>query len=348
MSAEKAPSKGPINDAPAFKLKLAGTAYESKDAKGVVSIVVEDHVDMIGVAQATVGFIESGSWKSFTQGADMEVSMAGTAKLLFKGHIMELRYSYAKSKREVTIIGMDPQVKLMASRTTKVYEKMKDSDIASAVFSRGGVTAGTVDGTSSKNDYTFQRNEPDLYFIKRLAARNNYLVTSTDGKVNFQSVQFSGSPIEIGRDEIIRLEWGVSTMNLPPDVTVLGWDYVKKEQVKGTATSGDVTLIGGGPNGSSDTGQVWQKTSYISDVLIASNSGALEMAKAEYNRLARGFLRGSAVIQGNANIRAGVRVKFSGHTDKFNAEGYVVSSRHTIDEQGYITEFQFVGNTKPV
>lgn len=347
MSAPDTKSGGPNTDAAAFKLKVAGKSYDSGGAEGVVSLVVEDHVDMIGIAQATIGFIESGSWKAFTQGSDMEVSMGGSSKLLFKGHVTELRYSYAKAKREVTVVGMDPQVKLMASRTTKVYEKMKDSDIVSQVISRGGVTAGTVDGTSAKSDYVFQRNEPDLYFIKRLASRNNYLVTSTDGKINFQSVQFSGAVTEIGRDEIIRLEWGVSTLNLPPTVTVLGWDYIAKEQVKGTASSGDVQTIGGGKNGSSDTGQLWAKTSFISDVLVSSNTGALEMAKAEYNRLARGFLRGTAVVSGNAKIRAGARVKFSGHTPTFNAEGYVVSSRHTIDEQGYITEFQFIGNTKP-
>jgi phage protein D len=342
-------SGGPPGDTVSYTVTVAGQKFDSGagGAKGAVSLVVEDHVDMIAIAQVTVGFVDSGSWKSFAQGADMEVTMGGDKKVLFKGHVTELRYSYAKSKREVTVVGMDPQVKLMASRTTKVYEKMTDSGIVSDVIKRGGVTAGTVDATSAKSDYVFQRNEPDLYFIKRLASRNNYLVTSSEGKVHFQSVQFSGSPIEIGRDEIIRLEWGVSTMNLPPTVTVLGWDYVKKEQVKGTASSGDVTTIGGGKNGAADTGQIWKATSFISDVLVSSNTGAQEMAKAEYNRLARGFLRGTAVVHGNSKIRAGMRVKFHGHTEAFNAEGYVVSSRHTVDEQGHITEFQFVGNTKP-
>jgi phage protein D len=340
---------GPVNDAPGFDIKIGGQTFKSgKDkSNGLVALVVEDHVDMIGVAQATIGFVNQ-SWDSYKPGGDFEAALSGAADVLFKGHITELRYSYANSRRELTVVAMDPQVKLMASRTTKVYEKMKDSDIASQVISRGGCTAGTVDATSAKNDYTFQRNEPDLYFLKRLAARNNYLVRADKGKINFESVQFSAPPVEFGTSDIIRLEWGASTMNLPPDVTVYGWDYLVKEKVKGTSSSGDVKLIGGGKNAASETGQLWQKTSYVSDVLVATNAGALEMAKSEYNRLARGYLKGVAVVQGNAAIRAGSRIKFKEHGKGWNAEGYVVSSRHTIDEQGFLTEFHFVGNTKPI
>lgn len=337
-----------LNDAPGFKILIAGQEFKQADAKGMVSIVVEDHVDMIGMAQATVGYINQ-SWKSYTQGADFEVTLNGEKAVpLFKGHITEIRYSFAKSRRELTVVGMDPQVKMMASRTTMVYEDKKDSDIASAVIGRAGCKPGTVEATTATHKYVFQRNEPDLYFLKRLAARNNYLLTSSEGKIHFQPVQFTGSQLEFDRENLIRLEWSASTMNLPPEVTVYGWDYVTKKKVKGTASSGDVTAIGGGTNAASETGQLWQKTSYISDVLVASDSGALDMAKAEYNRLARGYLRGVAVVQGNAKIRAGVRVKFKGHAGEFNAEGYVVSSRHTIDEQGYLTEFHFIGNTKPV
>lgn len=342
-------SSNHVNAGPGFDVKIAGVAFKSSqaDSKGMVSLVVEDHVDMVGVAQATIGFVNQ-SWKSYTPGADFEATASGSNTVLFKGHVTEVRYSFAKNRKELTVVAMDPQVKLMASRTTKVYEKMKDSDIASAVISRAGCTAGTVDATSAKSDYTFQRNEPDLYFLKRLAARNNYLVRAAEGKIHFESVQFTGTAIEVESGELIRLEWGASTMNLPPDVTVYGWDYLVKEKVKGTASSGDVKLIGGGKNAASETGQLWQKTSYVSDVLVATNAGALEMAKSEYNRLARGFLKGVAVVQGNAKIRAGVRVKFKDHGEGWNAEGYVVSSRHTVDEQGFLTEFHFVGNTKPV
>ena len=345
MSSERS---GPVNDAVGYDVKIAGQPFKSggDESNGMTTLVIEDHVDMIGVAHATIGFVNQ-AWKAYKQGTDFEVTLSGSSKPLFKGHVTEVRYSFAKARKEITVVALDPQVKLMASRTTKVYEKMKDSEIASAVISRAGCTAGTVDATSAKSDYTFQRNEPDLFFLKRLAARNNYLLTATEGKVNFQSVQFTGDLITVALDEVIRLDWGASTMSLPPDVTVYGWDYVTKEKVTGKASSGDVKLIGGGKNAASETGQLWQKTSYISDVLVSSNPGALEMAKAEYNRLARGYLKGVAVIQGNAKIRAGVRVKFKDHAEGWNAEGYVVSSRHTVDEQGFLTEFHFIGNTQP-
>jgi len=236
----------------------------------------------------------------------------------------------------------------MASRSTKVYEEQSDSDIASAVIKAAGCTTGTVDATSGTSKYVFQRNEPDLFFIKRLAARNNYMVTAHEGKINFQSVQFSGESIDFPRDQLIRLEWGVSALQITPEVKVMGWDYVEKKMVHGESKPGDVTVIGGGKNAAqAESGLLWQKTSYISDVLVSSDAGALAMAKAEYNRLARGYLRGVAVVQGNAKVRAGVKVKFTGHLEGFNAEGYVVSSRHSYDQGKYETEIHFVGNAKP-
>ena len=73
---------------------------------------------------------------------------------------------------------------------------------------------------------------------------------------------------------------------------------------------------------------------------------ANEVAKAEINRLARQFVRGTCVVDGDDQIFAGAIVEFEGLNAGYNGKWYVVSTRHSITLQaGYTTEISFCGNT---
>ena len=75
---------------------------------------------------------------------------------------------------------------------------------------------------------------------------------------------------------------------------------------------------------------------------------AKDVAVAELNRLARNFLRGRAVVDGNGKLFAGVSIKFTGHRDGFNPEAYVISARHLYESnRGFSTEVRFCSNTFP-
>src|SRR5690606_11514804 len=162
---------------------------------------------------------------------------------------------------------------------------MSDSDIASDVLGQAGVETGTVDSTSGTHKYVMQRSESDLVFLRRLAARNGYLIDSDhEGKVDFKKPQFSGSAIELGREELIDFDYTVSVQGVPPSVTVVGWDYAAKEVVSHTASSGDVVKIGSGADGVSESGTIWQDDAFISDLWVTDASLAESSAVAELNR----------------------------------------------------------------
>jgi phage protein D len=335
------------NEALRFKIKVSGKEYQQSESGGVEQISIEDHVDIIGMAEIKFSAASSDTWSTHKIGNDVEAVGGGDSKPAFKGYITEIRSAYAKGQRTFSVVAMDPLCKLAASRVTKVYEEVTDSDIVSTVLGRAGVTAGTVDSTSGQSKYVIQRNESDLFFLKRLAARNGYLLMAKEGKVDFKKVQYTDTPTKIKNDNIIFLEWAWSTAQVPKDITVIGWDYLTKEKVEGTAAAGDLEPIGGGADAVAETGKIWQDKSYVSDVMVATQTGAKDMAVSEINRLARTALRGRAVVQGNTALRAGTRVKFEGGGAELNPEGYIISSRHTFDEAGYLTEIHFVGNTKP-
>jgi len=338
------------NVVPRYVVEVAGESLTQAESGGLEVLSVEDHVDMVGILKATVnqgGF----EWSSINIGDDVKAGFGGSSEPTFAGVVTGVRHHSSQGGMEfVTVIAMDPLCKLRASRRTKVYdEDATDSDIVSALLGEAGVDPGTVDSTSATNKYVIQRNESDLIFLKRLASRNGYLLLgNAEGKVDFKKVQYSGSAIELEQPSIMAFDYTISHQNVPTGITVLGWNYVDKVKVEGAATDGDIEAIGGGANAVAETGTIWQEDAYISDVHVADDGAAKDMAIAELNRAARQFVRGRATVQGNGEIRAGALVSFKNFATGFNPEVFVVSSRHVVEGGNYTTEFQFVGNTKPV
>jgi len=338
-----------------YHIEIDGESVSQGATQGLESLTIEDHVDMIGVAEFTFSAGGGGlSVDKFKAGQEIKARVgsgnegSGAREYAFVGIITGIRHSYMQSRETVTVLAMDPLCKLAASRHTKVYEEMKDSDIVSAVLDEAGVEAGEIEATTEEHKYTLQRNESHFVFLRRLAARNGFLLQANDGKIDFSKPQFSGSPTEFERDRIVSLDYSMTDRNIPTKVTAYGWDYLKKERVEGSASSGDIEVIGGGSNSVDETGEVWQGESYVSDVLVTTQSGAKELATSHLKQLAMGYLRGRAIIQGSASVHAGTLVKFIGPMGNFQPEAYVLSARTRVYVgSGETTEVVFCSNTHP-
>ncbi|MBA2320295.1 MAG: phage late control D family protein, partial [Deltaproteobacteria bacterium] len=345
-------SVGPAtnNRTPRFTVTVAGQTVTQADPKGLESISVEDHVDMIGVCELsfTRGSSASGiQWASLTVGAVVEVVFGGDTRPVFKGKITAIRHGSNRGRHVAVVQAMDPLIQLSMSRRTKSFERMKDSDAANDAISASGGTPGRVDATTETRAHIHQRNESNLTFIRRLAARNGYLVYCNEGKVDFAKLQSSATALSIPAAEMISLDYDMSPKSIPPSITVYGWDYVNKQRVEGRATPSDVELIGGGQSSAENRGDIWGQDAFISDVWVDSQSAAKEHAVAEYNRLARSFMRGSGTMQCNGSLHVGVKVRFEEHRTGFNPEAFVMSSRHRVYVGGgATTEITFCSNTR--
>jgi phage protein D len=337
----------PKNESYQFDATVSGLTFTQAEPGGLLQMVIEDHVDMIGVARFTISQGQE-EWASIKLGSDVEVKVGASGRKMFVGLVTGLRHTRKGGQDALVVMAMDPLIKASSSRRTKVYEDMTDSDIVQEVIGAAGLEAGKVDSTEGQSPYVLQRNESDLEFMKRLAARNNYLLLCNEGKVDFVKPQFSGQSVEVSPDMVESLDYTMNAVSVPPNMTTYGWDYVETSTVEGTAGSGDIEAIGGGENAVSAAAKIWGGTSYVSDVEVSSQGGAKGIAVAELNRLARNFLRGTARVDGNADIHAGAKVKFKGYSTGFNPEIYVLSARHLFQpKRGYATEFQFCGNTMP-
>ena len=163
--------------APTYDMNIGGVGQLTHDEPGGMDYtMVEDHIDMIGVAEMSFKAPEGGQggsqtpWDKFQMGADVEMSLGGSARKAFKGTIIGTKHGHAKGRDTLTLKCMDPLAKVMASRSTQTFEGKTDADIVNEILGKYGAV-GTIDSTEGENPYAFQRNESDYHYLRRLAAR---------------------------------------------------------------------------------------------------------------------------------------------------------------------------------
>ncbi len=337
------------SSATGYKLTVGSATFQQDQSDGMQHLVVEDHVDMVTMLTARVAATEDpdqAKW-DFKIGDPVECKMGKGEDALFKGELVSIEPGYQiEGHSTMTLRALDKTHRLGRGRKTRNWEDKKDSDVASEVGAECGLSV-TVDPTSEVHGYILQRNESNIAFIKRLAARNNYLCRVVGDKLEFKKASFQGAatPVEMGKSlRSMRMHYNSSDM--VQKVIVRGWDVKAKKEIVGQASASDVTAIGGGDVGATLAGKFGDSTAYITDVPISSQGQADSVAKSEMERIARQFCKGSSTVQGDDSIRAGSVVEFKGLPKGQNGKYYVISTRHVINHRsGYTTEINFCSNT---
>ncbi len=344
-----AEAKAGAHTAPSYKITIGSRALDQDTADGVQSLVIEDHVDMVEHLSVRLAANESSPEWGISVGDAVEAKIGAGNVVVFSGEVVALEPSWGPDgMMAMTVRALDKAHRLSRGRKTRFFESQKDSDVATSVGGESGLSV-TVDATEETHPYILQRNESNLAFLKRLAARNNYLLAVDEGKLLFKKAAFAGTPTKLTMGTNLRsLRMGFNSMDQVDQVIVRGWDVRKKEAIVGTASAGDIESIGGGQTGAAlSTSKFGASIAYITDVPVGSQGQANILAKAELNRLARQFAQGTCTVDGNDGIRAGTVVEFEGLSAGHNGKFYIVSSRHTITSTGgYLTEFTFCSNTQ--
>lgn len=340
------PATTDVNQTARYTINVAGKEVSQAEPLGLESISCEDSQDMIGSCELTFAGGRGMQWSSVQMDSEIEMNFGGDTFKVFKGMVTGMRHAYQNGRDTLTVMALDPLCKLQASRKTKTFDKMKDSDIFQQIVSEAGLEVGQIDTTEEEHPYTFMRNESILEFVRRLAARNGMLVRAMEGKIDFVKPQAGGGQT-LQKNQLISLDYTMTPRALPKELKVVSWDYLKKEKVEGTASSGDIQTIGGGSNAVADA-PTWVGGHYMADLWTGSQSMAKTMAAAELNRMSRNFLKGRAIVQGNGKLHVGAAVTFADHRSGFNPQVMINSSRHRVfTGSGHTTEIQFVSNTKP-
>lgn len=330
----------PGTDEATLHLEMEGLAPFDRLAPrdGLQSVVVDQRVGMVGVAEITFAGLEQ-QWSALSVGATVVLRVRGVGLPLFEGRITAFRHRYHEGAATLTVVASDALHTLAAPPRSRAFGdpdagvRHTDSDIVERVLADHGL-APRVDRSEARHPYVVQRNETDLAFVLRLAARNDWVVTAEGPTTVVCGRRPTETTLLIDRAVgLVDLEYTVSPHAVPDQVAVSGWNYLTKTSAPGFESR---------PSDGDPTHTLW-----LGDAQIEESTAATALARGVLQRAAHGLVRGRARVVGRGEVRPHRIVAFTGHPDGFNPTGYVVAARHRLIDGHYVTDLRFTSHTAP-
>jgi hypothetical protein len=337
-------------------LRIDGTIQQLLGEQDLLSVLVEETT--LGLFRAEASFrnwgpIPGGSSGftyfdgqvfDFGKTLSIEFGPPGASGPIFAGRIsgIEARYPAARIP-EILVLAEDRLQDLRMSRRTRSFEDVSDADVITRIASQNGLKPQVdVDGPTYK--VLVQLNQSDLAFLReRCAAANAELwIDDTTLYAQARARRDAGSLTVTYGEEL--LEFGVlaDLAHQRSSVHVTGWSVAGKAPIDEMADAGTI---------SSELGSAKGGSAILASALAAHDEGvagaiplsaqeATAMAAARYAARARGFLRGTGVVDGNVKIRVGAHITLAGLGPVFEGVYYVTCARHSFSlAEGYRTTF---------
>lgn len=229
------------------------------------------------------------------------------------------------------------------TRRTRTFEDVSDGDVIQQVASQHGLQSDVdVDGPTYR--LLAQVNQSDLAFLRERAR-------AVDAELWFEGDTLHAqarSRREAG-DVTLTHGQGLVEFSVLADLahqrssfTVSGWDVVAKEGIEYEATELALRAeLNGHQSGSSVLQEaIGERAECIVHMVPPTAQEARSLAEANYRRIARRFVTGRGVAQGDGHIRVGTQVELRGLGGMFGGQYYVTEVQHIFDRQnGYRTCF---------
>jgi len=319
---------------------------------GLLEMVVEDDVDGLcrgqvtfgnwGPVQDTTGFLYfDRSLLEF--GKDFEITFDGTS--LFQGQIVAIEGDFPEGEPpRITVLADDRLQDLRMTRRTHSWESSTDADVIRAIAQNHGLSP-QIDLNGPTHPAIAQVNQSDLAFVREQvrAAGGELWVEGTNffAKARPARNQTPVPNLSHGRNR----RSFVVTADLAHQrtkVCVSGWDVSAKDTVTHEA---EVAVLGS-EVGNGDSGpSVRQSTlgarvDTIVHTAARDSSAAEAVANGYFRGIARRFLVGHGVAEGDPTLRVGREVEIEGVGPLFSGNYVLVQTRHTFTAaDGYRTEF---------
>src|SRR5438445_6567383 len=241
------------------------------------------------------------------------------------------------------VAGMDKGHSFTKGTLTKTYNDVKDSDLASQIAQRNGLTAD-VDDSKVVHDYVIQSNLSDYDFLMQRATVAGFRFNVDGKKLSFKKPQIGqGSAAKlVWRENIGRFAMEVNTYDQVSKISSSGWDPDKMKNMTSPAKKGDEY----GTQGGQVTGAQLVKKMFgeVKSVLtVASGQQNLldAVAKAEFNKRGGAFVAAEGRITGDPAVKAGTVIEVDKAGQRVNGQYYVTGSEHIFfADTGYATEFR--------
>ncbi len=322
--------------------------------RDLIEVTVQDDLDMSSVFTLKLHCWDDNkrlvTWADsdrFALGRRVDISFGYVGAPLLpvvSGEITDLSVDFGAARAPVlTVTGRDYRHRLGRSKQSHPYEKMTNSQIASQVVQRNGLTPVVAPAGELPKDEELQSDETDLEFLTRLAGEKGYELLVEQRSVYFGPPRDTADvPIVLAVDNDQVTDFSASVSGATPvnAVQVSGTNAFEEPFVE-TLTL--VELPGVLPIDELD----WRKV-VCSEKPVSDASEALDVARAELDNYASRYLTGSGTCRGNPRLRAGKRVQLVGLGHRLSRVYRLTSVSHSFSTTGlYTTSFQVNGAPKP-
>jgi uncharacterized protein len=274
----------------------------------------------------------------------IEMGAGDAAGTVFDGRItaLEGRFSDARAA-ELLVLAEDRLQDLRMTRRTRTFEDVTDADVINRIAAAHGLRAD-VDVSGPTHRIVAQVNQSDLALARERARAVAAELWVEDGtlRARTRTARAGGS---------LRLTYGgglrefVVTADLAEQASgfrVAGWDATGKQAVAHRATASilSVELAGGTAGASVLESALGAREQQVVHALAVSDAEARALAEAMYARMARRFVVGNGVADGDARLRVGAELELHRIGSLFDGVYRVTRVRHTFDpEHGFRTAF---------
>ncbi|MDF2520445.1 MAG: phage protein [Clostridia bacterium] len=334
-----------------YKIKLNGTELSGDLMTSVEEVTIEDEINLPGMFCIKLNMVDyqKGKWR----GIDLKVLKPGDkisislgldkVEPMISGEITTLDLNLGEHSY-LEIRGFDLIHRLRLGTRSKTFINKKDSEIATEIAREHGLSP-VVDDTKTVYPYIYQNNQSNYEFLLERAARIDYEIYTDDKTLYFVKSRAPKAP-ELPqftyKKDFDQLVLELRTLTKGSKVEVRGWNPVEKKGIEAVAKKGDeTTKMGGKESGFELSVKAFGETPIIlpSENLV-DRSEAQSVAAATYNSLLRDFITGEGRCKGNPLLKAGKTIKLAGIDERFSGTYYLVSTVHSINNNGYTTTFR--------
>jgi Bacteriophage probable baseplate hub protein len=297
----------------------------------VLSIVADSETD--NPDAAVIALRPDTSQRSF-HGRGLDIATVD-GQSVFNGEIVEIAAAADPSDGPVvTVRALNRIHRLTRQKQTRSFDESSDADIARQLAAEAGLQAETPGIEASiRHPRVHQDNQTDFEFLLDRAARIGYDVFVDGTTLHFQRRRL-GLPTAIGcsQDGVFLEAFfaRLSSAGNIAEVTVRGWDALRKEEIVGRARQGVIALS----RAAADTGlqPPTLDLGFVEGLQTAAASHAV--AAGALSAITARNISGEMSVEGDASLRARGRVVLAGAGSAFDGEYYVTQVSHRLGQEG--------------
>lgn len=272
------------------------------------------------------------------------VGAGDTSAQIFDGRVMGLEGHFPQTRPpEIVVLAEDRLQDLRMTRRTRTFDNFSDQEIMQHIASEHGLRTD-LDMDGPTYEVLAQVNQSDLAFLRERAravdaevwVEGNILHAQTRRRRHTGDVTLTyGQGL---REFSVLADLATQRTSL----TVSGWDVSSKEGVAYEAAEAAIQgELNGYQSGSTMLqSALGQRAERLVHMVPFTLQEAQALAEAHYRLMARRFVTGRGIAEGDGRLRVGTHVILRGLGALFDGQYYICEVQHTFDGQhGYRTHF---------